>query len=245
MKSQLCLGLGILLAAVTSPTAAQRQAAETSSEVQLLVEPTQLVQRLNDKHLRILDVRSAEEYGEGHIPGAVRVDVGEWKTLALAEGGLHDAKSWAAKLGSLGITSQTHVVVYGDRITDTARIWWLLKYVGVENTSLLNGTWQSWKESAHPIETTTVEHAATIFQPSFQADRLVEIDSLKKSLASDELTVVDTRSDEEFSGGRIPGSAHLEWNQLVTEDGRFKSKSQLQELFRQQGILPNETAVCY
>ncbi len=87
--------------------------------------------------------------------------------------------------------------------------------------------------------------AATEFKPEFQADRLEEIDSLKKSLKSDKLKVVDTRSDSEFADGRIPGSAHLEWKELVAEDGRFKTKPQLRELFRKKGIMPSETAVCY
>ena len=190
-------------------------------------------------------MRSQNEYAKGHIPGALRVDVGDWKNLATADNGLHGAKGWAAKLAPLAITSKTHVVVYGGRLTDAARIWWLLKYVGVENASLLNGSWQSWAKSNRPAETRTSKIAATEFKPDFQADRLEEIDSLKKSLKSDKLKVVDTRSDSEFAGGRISGSAHLEWKELVAEDGRFKPKTQLQQLFRKKGIVSSETAVCY
>ncbi|HUS40421.1 MAG TPA: rhodanese-like domain-containing protein, partial [Pirellulales bacterium] len=83
------------------------------------------------------------------------------------------------------------------------------------------------------------------FKPEFQADRLEEINLLKKSLKSDKLKVVDTRSDSEFADGRIPGAAHLEWKELVAKDGRFKTTTQLQQLFRSRGIMPDETAVCY
>jgi thiosulfate/3-mercaptopyruvate sulfurtransferase len=211
----------------------------------MLVEPAQLQKKLADPTLRLLDVRVAEDYDKGHIQGAVRVDVGDWKTLATASGGLHDTKAWAKKLGVLGITSKSQVVVYGDRLTNSARIWWLLKYVGVENASLLNGSWEAWKASGRPADRLTRKVAATEFTPKFQADRLEEFDTLKRSLKSDTLQVVDTRSDAEFEGGRIPGAAHLEWKELVAEDGRFKTKSQLQELFRKQGITPAVTAVCY
>jgi thiosulfate/3-mercaptopyruvate sulfurtransferase len=246
MKTRPCVWLATLVVCViTSDAAAGKESAEPKRDSQILVEPAQLQKQLDDLNLRILDARSTEEYSKGHIPGAVRVDVGDWKTLATADGGLHDAKGWAEKIGSLGITSKSHVVVYGGPLPDSTRIWWLLKYVGVENASLLDGGWESWLNSGRPAETSTPKFAATEFKPKFQADRLEEIATLKKSLESDKLKVVDTRSDTEFAGGRIPGSTHLEWKELVAEDGRLKTKTQLLELFRKRGIMPDETAVCY
>ena len=86
---------------------------------------------------------------------------------------------------------------------------------------------------------------AVAFQASLQADRLAEIDSGKESLNSGQFKVVDTRSDREFAAGRIPKSVHLEWTQLLAEDGRFKTPAKLKELFAKSGIAPTETAVCY
>jgi thiosulfate/3-mercaptopyruvate sulfurtransferase len=218
---------------------------DNKPDASILVEPEQLQKKLSDKNLRVLDVRSQDEYVKAHIPGAVRVDVGDWKSLAVAENGLHDTKGWTEKVGSLGITSGTHVVVYGSKVSDTARIWWLLKYVGVENASLLNGGWEWWTKKDRPVKNSTPQLSATKFKPEFQVDRLAEIDSVKKSLKSERVKVVDTRSDSEFAGGRIPDSVHLEWKHLLAEDGRFKTPTQLKEIFRKQGILPSETAVCY
>ncbi len=246
MKARLCVFLGILVGCVmTADPAVGKESDPPKQDSRMLVEPAQLLKTLSDPNLRILDVRLRKEYAQGHIPGAVQVDVAGWRTLATTDRGLHDARRWATNLGLLGITSESHVVVYGDRLTDTARIWWLLKYLGVENTSLLNGSWETWKNSDRPADTSTPKVAATDFTPKFQADRLEEIASLKDSLKSDKLKVVDARSDSEFEGGRIPGSAHLEWKELIAEDGRFKTKEQLQQLFRSSGILPDETAVCY
>ena len=243
MKTGPFVGFSAMLILATQITAADNGG--NKPDVSILVEPDQLQKKLDDKDLRVLDVRPQDEYVKAHIPGAVRVDIGEWKSLALAERGLHDAKGWAEKVGSLGIGSGTHVVVYGSNITDTARIWWLFKYVGVENASLMNGGWQLWSQEDRPVESSTPQVSATKFQPEFQAGRLAEIDSVKKSLESESVKVVDTRSDSEFAGGRIPDSVHLEWKHLLAEDGRFKTPAQLQEIFRMQGIQPAETAVCY
>lgn len=241
------LWLGTLLVCAGVPNAgAERQnATKPKRDSRMLVEPEQLWKALNDPNLRILDVRSLKEYSAGHVAGAVRVDVAGWKTLAAASRGLHDAKRWAETIGSLGITSKSRVVVYGGRLTDAARVWWLLKYVGLKQVSLLNGGWESWAMSDALAQTSTPKLKATTFKPVFQADRLAEIDLLKKSLKTGRLRAVDARSDGEFAGGRIPGAAHLEWKELVAKDGRFKTESQLRQLFRKRGIKLDETAVCY
>ena len=231
---------------VTTAIAADKDNANVSERnASLLIESDQLQKKLNDKTLRILDVRSQVEYAKAHIPGAVRVEFDDWKNLAVAENGLHDVEGWAERVGSLGITSDTHVIVYGSKISDSARIWWLLKYVGVENASLLNGGWEWWTKKDRPVEKSTPEISPTKFKPEFQADRLAESDYVKKSLKTEKVKLVDTRSDGEFAGGRIPDSVHLEWIHLLSEDGRFKTQQQLKTLFRKQGILPSETAVCY
>ncbi len=165
--------------------------------------------------------------------------------MALTENGLHDTKGWANVVGAHGVEEGNRVVVYGSKITDAARIWWLLKYVGLKNVSLLNGGWQAWTKDDRAIETSAPDVQPVKFKPRFQANRLADMASVKKSLKSDKIKIVDTRSDGEFAGGRVPGAVQLEWKHLLADDGRFKTADQLKTLFRQQGILPNESAVCY
>ncbi len=181
------------------------------------------------------------------------MDVASWKELGRSEGGFQDPKAWGEKVGQLGVGANSYVVLYGSKLSDTARIWWLLKYLGAENVLILDGGWDFWTQERRPTETAVPTITATRFVPRFDSDRLAEIDSLKETFRSGKVKVVDTRSNDEFTGkevrgkrgGHIPGATHLEWTELVAEDGRFKTVPQLQELFRQRGILPSETAVCY
>jgi thiosulfate/3-mercaptopyruvate sulfurtransferase len=217
----------------------------------MLIEPGELQKKLKEPGLRILDTRPQAEYAKGHVPGAVPVDVKGWQDLGKKEGGFHDAKAWREKVGQLGISHDSQVVVYGSNLTDTARIWWTLKYLGLQNVTILNGGWQLWVKEKQPTEAASAKIEAVKFEPKFQADRLEEIDSLKKSVQAGKVTVVDARSTDEFTGkevrgkrgGHIPGAKHLEWKDVLAEDGRFKSPEQLQELFRQRGITPDQTAV--
>jgi thiosulfate/3-mercaptopyruvate sulfurtransferase len=219
----------------------------------MLVQPEELQRNLNQPGLRILDTRAEPDYLKAHIPGAVRVNVEDWQQLGAKEGGLHDAKAWGKKACQLGIQLDSQVVVYGSKLPDTARIWWTLKYLGLPSVAILNGGWETWLKEQRPTDTSSPKIEPVRFEPKFQADRLEEIGSLKKCLGSDKVSVVDTRSKEEFTGeevrgargGHIPGARHLEWKELVTKEGRFKSPEQLRALFRQRGIQPEQTAVTY
>ena len=99
-------------------------------------------------------------------------------------GGFHDAKAWGEKVGQPGIGPDSHVVVYGSVLTETARVWWTLKYLGHENVTILDGGWQLWLKEKRPTEATTPNIEVVKYEPKFQADRLEEIDSLKKSVGS-------------------------------------------------------------
>lgn len=238
----------LIMGPTTAVVADQPKPAEPRT---MLIEPAQLQERLNRPALRILDTRPQPDYAKGHVPGAIRVDVKSWQDLGKQEGGFHDAKAWGKAVGQLGITFDAHVVVYGSNLPDTARIWWTLKYVGLQNVSILDGGWQRWLQEKRPTETASPKIEATNFEPKFQADRLEEMDALKKSLNTGKVTIVDARSMEEFTGkdgrgkrgGHIPGAKLLEWKELLAEDGKFKSPTQLRGLFRKRGIVPEQTAV--
>lgn len=218
----------------------------------MLIEPGNLQKKLKKPNLRILDTRKHADYVQSHIPGAVWVNVQSWQQLASRDGGLRDSKGWGQKIGDLGVDRDSLVVVYGSELPEAARAWWLLKYVRMPNVTLLDGGWPLWSRERRPTSTSLPSFQAVRFKPRFQADRLEEIDSLKKSLRSGQVTVVDARSRKEFTGqdirhnkrgGHIIGAKHLEWKDLLTEDGRFKSAEQLRKLFHERGIELEQTAV--
>ena len=219
----------------------------------MLIEPAELRKKRHEPGLRILDTRPLSEYTKSHVPGAVLVDVKNWQEQGKKVGGLNDAKAWGEKVGQLGIGHDSKVVVYGSNLTDTARIWWTLKYLGLREVAILDGGWQAWVEEMGPTENATAMIDSLPFEPKFQADRLEEIGSLKRCVQTGKVKLLDTRSADEFSGkevrgkrgGHIPGAQLVEWKELLAKNGRFKSPEQLRELFRQRGITPDQAAVTY
>jgi len=249
------LGLMLLshLLTATASGAPRPQAKEKHRIKSMLVEPSELQRSLKEPGLRILDVRQKEAYDKGHIPRAVRVDVARWQELGRSDSGFRNAKAWGERVSELGVGMDSQVVVYGSSLPDTARIWWTLKYLGLENVTVLDGGWDLWVKEERLAETAASKVAPTQFSPIFDAERLAEIETLKGSLFSGKVKVVDARSKDEFTGkeirgkrgGHIASATHLEWKELLAEDGRFKTPDLLREVFRERGILPDKTAVCY
>ena len=227
------------------------ESSQRAAAAAMLVQPDELQKELAQPGLRILDTRTQSEYAKGHIPGAVRVDLKRWQQLGGREGGFHDAQAWGKEVGQLGTSRDSQIVVYGSQLPETARVWWTLKYLGLQNVAILDGGWELWVREKRRTDPRSPGIEAVKFQPKFQADRLEEIDSLKNALRNGKVTVLDARSKGEFTGkdvrgkrgGHIPGATLLEWKELLAEDGRFKSPEQLRTLFHQRGIEPDQTAV--
>src|SRR5262249_34904913 len=118
----------------------------------MLAQPEQLQRTLKERGLRVLDARPHSDYLKAHIPGAVWVDVKAWQDLGKRDGGFHDARAWADKVGRLGISKDARVVVYGSSLPDAARIWWTLRYLGLGNVTLLDGGWELWSRQGRPTD---------------------------------------------------------------------------------------------
>src|SRR5690554_6415100 len=118
---------------------------------QPLVEATELNEVLAaDQQLQIIDIRSAEDYAAGHIPGALSAPYGQWRGPAHNPGQLSDDAYFENLLRQLGLTSQQPIVVYSSGADETdfgaaARVYWTLKYLGLTDLSILNGGLQQWQ----------------------------------------------------------------------------------------------------
>ena len=221
---------------------------------EFLIEAAALSQPEVAKEFVILDVRSQKDYDEGHLPKAQRVEAAAW-SKAFADG--DDADGWGKRIGDLGIGDASKVVVYDNASSkDAARIWWILRYWGVQDVAILNRGWTAWKSGQLPIQTDTPQPvAAANFQAVPASERLANKGSVLESLTNKSLQLVDARSDEEFCGsdklsnkrgGAIPGARHLEWSDLIDEETqRFKKPDELRELFQKTGIDLDKTTATY
>lgn len=218
----------------------------------LLIEPADLARPAVAGRYRILDTRGAQKYAAGHVPGAVWVDAAAWSKAFTAG---QDRKDWLPRLQQLGIKPASAVVVYGDDYRDAARIWWILRYWGIQDARLLNGGWAGWQAANGTVtkDTPKIEPAGD-FELEAQRQRYASRENVLQVLKSKDAQIIDARSEGEHCGttqtakrgGHVPGAKQLEWAQLIDmKSQRFKGPEELTRLFKDAGIDPEQPAVTY
>jgi thiosulfate/3-mercaptopyruvate sulfurtransferase len=218
----------------------------------MLIEPAELAKPRVDKGFRILDVRSKDKYQAGHIPDAVWIDHDRWANEYAND---LDEAGWETVLGKLGITPDTRVVIYDDaRFNHAARIWWLLRSVGVRDVRLLNGGWQGWRESGGAVSKDEPKIAQVRARVALDPQRKAIKGQVLEAIKNKRSQIIDARSEAEFCGidkkakrgGAIPGAIHLEWSDAIdAKTGRFKSADELTRWFKNAGIDLNRPSISY
>lgn len=195
--------------------------------------------------VRLLDVRwyldgrsGRAAYREGHLPGAVWLDVDSelsgWASPAAGRHPLPTAEQFAAVLGRVGIAEGTPVVAYDDAGgSNAARLWWMLHVLG-EPAAVLDGGLPGWP---HALETTLPDVAPVVRTPRpWPADRFVGADDV----AATEAVIYDARTAERYAHGdpaidprpgHIPGAVSAPWAANLAEDGRLRPPEDLRRLY--------------
>ncbi len=214
----------------------------------LIIEAQTLNDRLN--RVVILDARLNKAYDAGHIPGAIWIDVAALSKAFNAE---VDSEKWAKRLGDLGIDVNTPVVIYGDDWRESARLWWILRYWGVEHARLLNGGIAAWSTAHLPI-TTEPSMPTRIAGKVAPTNRLAIRDQVLDMIKDKSSQLLDARTGDEYCGeagnakrkGAIPGAVNLEWNQFIdAKSGKLKTAAEISQLLTSAGIDPAKPVVTY
>ncbi|MET0772372.1 MAG: rhodanese-like domain-containing protein [Candidatus Limnocylindrales bacterium] len=218
-----------------------------------LMRVEELAARLDHPSVRVCDVRwflgdparGRREYLEGHIPGAIAVDL----ETDLSD---HDAPdsfgrhplpdpAWlAARMGALGIGPDDAVVVYDEGPgTVAARLWWMLDALGHRGVRLLDGGLAAWRAAGLPLETgpgTTLPGTELVLATSWP--RVIGRDELRDRLGT--LALLDVRAGERYRGevepvdpvpGHIPTARSAPAGGNTAADGRLLSPDALHERY--------------
>lgn len=225
-----------------------------------------LLARLYENDQVIVDCRfvlgnsnaGKEAYIQGHIPGAVYMDLEQQMSASIQQhGGRHplpDMESFAQTLGQLGIDHNVRVVAYDNQGGAMAsRLWWLLKYMGHEQVYVLDGGFSRWNAEQFPV--TSAPPTVAIpkrFTPNIQHDMLVSMADVKQRLGTEATVLVDSREERRYLGieepidrvaGHIPGAVNHFWKHVLNESGGWKSAEEMRESFRD--LDPTQEVIVY
>ncbi len=202
-----------------------------------------------------IDLRPAEQFAVGRIPGAVHLDLWGVSLIDTSDAPLRAFMWMIGHLFALrGVSPGRPVVVYeANSGLRAARALWLLDYLGHPDASLLDGGLNAWIAEGRPVTIDLVAPTPTDWVGAPDASRIATWQQVYDRLGNPDTALVDTRSSGEYfgenvrarRGGAIPGSVHLEWTQNLAPDGRFKSAEELRAMYETIGVTPDREVVTY
>lgn len=208
--------------------------------------------QLGDAGLRIVDCRfdlmapdaGREAWLEAHIPGAVYADL-DRDLSGPVEGdtGRHPLPAVAAAedtLSRLGIDADTRVIAYDDANGAVAsRAWWLLRWLGHRDVTVLDGGFEAWKSRGLPRENGFRNAARRRFRANVQPGRVLTTAEIATDPgALEKCPLVDARDAARFRGeaepidavaGHVPGSRNLPFGDCLRRDGTWLAAAELRE----------------
>ncbi len=209
---------------------------------------------LDNENVILFDLRNEEQYGAGHIPGAIRMHAGTvfQKEIDGVAGLIPPADEVAASLASFGATPDHTLVFYDARGSIWAsRAIWVLAVYGHADARLLDGDFPLWESQGRDVSTDvpSVTAAEYAFSASPNEEIIAGWEEIVAQIDDAESLVCDARSPEEYAGrdvradrgGHIPESVNVDWGRALNEDGTFLPADQLRQLYEGEGVVAGKT----
>ena len=215
-----------------------------------IVDVQWLRNHLNDKNLVIFDCRfrlsdpkaGRSFYDHGHIPGAYFLDLEEHLSGRKGEhGGRHplpDEREFVNLLRKSNVHKESMVVAYDDQMAGSARLWFLLKYMGHDNVSILDGGIQEWVRAGFNLSTEVPPPGNGDIIPKINSEIIASVDEVK-NLEGRKL--IDCRERIRYSGieepidrkaGHIPDAINIPYSDLLSNN-HYIEDTKIKNIFKE------------
>lgn len=184
-------------------------------------------------------------YDAGHLDGALFVDVNTQLANIqpdVSDGGRHPLptlEQFSEVLGSLGISKNSHVVIYDNQhgSNAAARFWWMLRAIGHVRVQVLNGGFQAAEKAGYPVNSTpTIPRRTDPYKIENWMLPLADIVEVERVSRDADHMVIDVRSSERYHGetepidliaGHIPGAINVPFTTNLDTNGLYLSPKAL------------------
>ncbi|MXV49546.1 sulfurtransferase [Pedobacter sp. HMF7647] len=204
-----------------------------------------------------------DNYLKKHLKGALYADLE--KQLAevpqnAANGGRHplpDTAKFARVLGNLGISTDSHVIIYDDKngANAAARLWWMLKAFGHEKVQVLDGGFKAALEANFPLNSGEENHLKHADYPAQNWQLpIANIEETGTAALDKNSLVIDVRDAFRYNGesepidliaGHIPGAENIPFGSNLDSEGFFLDPSVLNKKYSEalRGLPPGRVIV--
>ena len=154
-----------------------------------------------------------------------------------------DPEEFELESKKLGINEDSEIIVFDNNgIYSSPRVWWLFNVMGHQKISVLDGGLPNWIENGfRTVKKHTESFEIGDFKVKFDKTLVVDFEQVVNNSREKKFTIIDARSKSRFNGvgkeprkhlksGKIKYSINIPY-QEVLQNGKFKSKSELNALF--------------
>lgn len=198
-------------------------------------------------------------YETGHIPGAVKID---W-VLDLNDQVTRDyldGEQFAQLMRKKGIERDDTVVIYGDKSNWwAAYALWVFTLFGHQDVRLVDGGRAKWIAEGRALTRDVATRPDTDYPVVERNDAPIRAYQSEVLETLGQHPLIDVRSTPEYTGerthmadypeegvlrgGHIPTAVSVPWSRAAADDGTFKSRAELEEIYLGEANLKSDDDV--
>lgn len=223
-----------------------------------IVTPEWVTEHLNDKDIRILDVRGdAHDYFAGHVPNAVHLADGSLRApLNGVPVQYLEPESLAHLLERAGVKNGDRIVLYSDggNVLGATMAAYVLNRLGHEDVMIMDGGWSAFKATQETSQQYP-KYTAAKFTPKVNSKISVNLDEVKNLMGKKGVLFIDARPAPAYLGeikvwmrnGHIPGAINIDWHSLMDPSNphKFKSLDEIKKIYAENGVNESQDIVVY
>ncbi len=206
----------------------------------------------DDAGVILVDAQNTyDKYEDEHVAGAISIARPEIMINEPVNNMLPPAEQIETTMGEKGISNESTLLIYdSNNNMDASRLWYTLFVYGHEDTKLkvISGGLEAMKAAGAETTTDVTTLPETTYTAGeFKSEYYATIDDVIGQLnyPDPQVTLLDTRSTEEFDEGTIPTSILIPYNENNESDGTFKEAKDIRIMYMDNDLYTDNTLIMY
>jgi thiosulfate/3-mercaptopyruvate sulfurtransferase len=222
----------------------------------------------SDTNLIIIDCRfqlndteaGRKAYDVSHLTGAyyshLDKDCSGTITATSSRHPLPDIHTFLQTISKWGIQKDSQVIVYDAGAGGiAARLWWMLKNIGLDSVAVLNGGFSYWQSIGYPLTQEVPSYQTGTTNLTANGWSFVSMEQMKEFINNSDYLIIDARAPERYAGetepidpiaGHIPSAINRFHGLNFDTNDCIKSKEELEIEFSSLiGQYPIENVIVY
>jgi len=206
----------------------------------------------SNKNMVVVDVNTPDVYAKQHIQGAISIPLKELYKPGAIEGQVKSVEELAAFFGKKGASNTNKIVLVDEGSNKyNSRVWWILKSIGAADVSILHFNMDQFAAAKIPLTAAAASGKSTTFTVAESTYKACSADDVKNR--AEGAVILDAREKDEFAGadaakkskGHIPGAVWMNFKEVLTATGAYKSKDEIIAAAAKFGATPEKTIIVY